>query len=259
MILAFDIGNTNIVAGFLSEAGQILQQWRMDTDLTQSLEEYQRQMNPHLAHPSFSSKPIQGSVLSSVVPKLSPVFIKMVQKLIAQDPIQVAPSLHLGITLDVEAPEKVGQDRIVNGVAAYHRYQTSVITVDFGTATKLDVVTHMGTFIGGIICPGIRIIAEALVARTSQLFQVTLEPPASLIGRNTTDCLKSGLYYGYTSMIEGLITKLKLTLNQKQEPTPVIIATGGLSHLFKEALPLVDHWDADLTLHGLYRVYHLNQ
>ncbi|MGK5093213.1 type III pantothenate kinase [Deltaproteobacteria bacterium TL4] len=257
MILAFDIGNTNIVLAVFKDA-QILQSWRKTTDSELPEQEYETWLIACLNSQGIELGQLQGSIISTVVPKLLPVFNKMVRKLIGKEPIGVSPKLNLGITLAVDAPEKVGQDRIVNAVAVYQRHASSSIVIDFGTATTLDVISHLGAFSGGIICPGVGIIREALVSKTSQLFHVELEPPSNVIGTNTTDSLKSGLFYGYASMIEALVGLLIKEMQCRNEPVPLVVATGGLSRVFKNAIPSVQQWDGDLTLWGLYLIYQKN-
>ena len=255
MMLAFDVGNTNIVMAVF-DGQKLSRQWRFHTDEKKTADEYEALVRSMLSASDLTPEQLDGAIISSVVPRLSFVLSQMARKLIDKEPIRVNPTLNLGIHMDVDSPEKVGQDRIVNAVAAYHRFQNSVIIVDFGTATTLDVVSSEGVFQGGIICPGMEIIAEALVSKTSQLFRVDLEPPKQLVGKNTTDSIKAGLFYGYTGMIESLITQL---MQEVQNPETLIIATGGLSNVVSKAIPSIHHWISDLTLEGLQLIYKMNQ
>tara|TARA_Y100001960_G_scaffold257754_1_gene276884 strand:- start:57 stop:599 length:543 start_codon:yes stop_codon:yes gene_type:complete len=177
--------------------------------------------------------------------------------MIGQHPIKVSNELNLGIQVNTENPSKVGQDRLINAAAAYKEYGTALVVVDCGTATTLDVVTAEGVFQGGVICPGLLISAEELFSKGAQLFQVNLEMPNNLIGKNTTESLKSGLIYGYGGMIESLINKLTKEIKLQNQPDPIVVITGGLA---PKILPIVTNaiYHKDLTLRGLYLCYTMN-
>ncbi len=256
MILAIDIGNSNVVIGVFNNE-KLIQSWRLRTRLHQSMDEYEMLVRGMLFACNFSLEETQGAVLSSVVPELTDVFSKLIENMIGQQPIKVSNELFLGIQINTENPSKVGQDRLINAAAAYQHYNTSLIVVDCGTATTMDVVTSEGVFQGGVICPGLLISAEELFSKAAQLFQVNLEIPKNLIGKNTTESLKSGLIYGYAGMIESLIKKLTKEIKQQNQPDPTVIITGGLA---TKILPIVTKaiYHEDLTLRGLYLCYKMN-
>jgi len=257
MILAVDIGNSEVLLGLVKDS-KILQSWRLHTDIHQSLDEYEMLVRGMLFACDFSLKETRGSVLSSVVPELTEVFFKLLSNLIGQPPIKVSHDLNLGIEIKTEMPAKVGQDRLINASAAFQQYKSSLIIVDCGTATTLDVVTSEGYFQGGVICPGLLISAEILFSKAAQLFQVNLEMPENLIGKNTTDSVKSGLIIGYGGMIESLIMKLSNEIEKQGQLTPKVIITGGLAKKILPIIPNVIYHD-DLTLKGLYLFYKLNK
>ncbi len=256
MILAIDIGNSNIVIGVFNNE-KLMQNWRLRTRLHQSIDEYEMLIRGMILACNFSLEETKGAILSSVVPELTDVFSKLIENMIGQQPIKVSNELFLGIQINTENPSKVGQDRLINAVAAYQLYNTSLIVVDCGTATTMDVVTTEGVFQGGVICPGLLISAEELFSKAAQLFQVNLEIPKCLIGKNTTESLKSGLMYGYAGMIESLIKKLTKEIKQQNQPDPTVIITGGLA---AKILPIVTNaiYHEDLTLRGLYLCYKMN-
>ncbi len=256
MILLVDIGNSNIVIGVMKD-DVIKHSWRIHTSLNQSVDEYDMLVRGMLFACDFSLEEVGAAVLSSVVPELTEVFVELIENLIAKLPITVNSKLNLGITINTDIPATIGQDRLVNAASAYVQYKTSLIVVDCGTATKLDVVTAEGVFQGGLICPGLMISAEALFSRAAQLFQVNLEIPKRLIGKNTTESIQSGLIHGHGGMINALITKMKEELKLDQQPEPKVVITGGLAAKILPMLPDVS-FQEDLTLRGLYLIHQLN-
>ena len=256
MIIAVDIGNSDVVIGIFNDE-KLLQSWRLRTIIQQSLNEYEIQLRGMLFACDFSVKETKGAVLSSVVPELTDLFTQLIENIIGQRPIKVSNELNLGIVVKTESPSKVGQDRLINAAAAYQEYKTSLVIIDCGTATTLDVVTAEGVFQGGVICPGLLISAEGLFSKASQLFQVNLEMPKKLIGENTTESLKSGLIYGYGGMIESLINKLTKEIKRQKQPNPTVVITGGLA---AKILPILTNviYHEDLTLRGLYLCYKMN-
>ena len=253
MILAFDIGNSNVVMGAF-DSGRLLHSWRMHSDPNGSLDEYLMLVRNLLAAGGFRPDQFDGAVQGSVVPKLSLVFQSLIQQLIGQAPLTVRHDLDLGIRIATDAPELVGQDRIANAVAAYLEYGTALVVIDCGTATKLEVVTEDGDFLGGIICPGLGISAEALFSRAAQLHQVNLELPKKVIGRNTAASIQSGLLHGHAAMITCLLDRIRVELRESGSLEPLIIGTGGLIARLIPALPKLIHRD-DLTLQGLSRIH----
>ena len=167
-------------------------------------------------------------------------------------------TLKLGIQIETDFPEKVGHDRIANAVAAYHQHRTSLIVIDCGTATTFDVIRSDGVFEGGLICPGMMISAEALYSRAAQLFQVNLDKPEQLIGKNTTESMQSGIFNGYCAMIEALVVKITEDLKKRNQPEPKVIITGGHATKISEYLPDAAI-EENLTLTGLSLIHLLNQ
>ncbi len=257
MILAVDIGNSDVVLGLVKDS-KILQSWRLHTAIHQSVDEYEILVRGMLFACDFSLKEAQDSVLSSVVPELTEVFTILLKNLIGKDPYKVCHDSNLGIKINTETPAKVGQDRLINASAAYDQYKSSLIIIDCGTATTLDVVTAEGVFEGGVICPGLLISADILFSKAAQLFQVNLEMPKYLIGKNTSDSIKSGLIYGYGGMIDSLVKRLINEIERKGQPNPKVIITGGLS---SKILPILSNviYQNDLTLRGLFLFYQLNK
>ena len=257
MILAVDIGNSNVLLGLVNNS-KILQSWRLHTDIHQSVDEYEMLVRGMLFACDYSLKDTKSAVLSSVVPELTDVFFKLLDNLIGHAPIKVSHELNLGIQINTEMPAKVGQDRLINASAAYHEYKTALIIIDCGTATTLDVVTAEGVFLGGVICPGLLISAEVLFSKAAQLFQVNLEKPENIIGKNTTDSMKSGLINGYGGMIDSLIKKLTKEIILQGQSSPKVVITGGLA---KKIFPILSNviCHDDLTLRGLNLFYELNK
>jgi type III pantothenate kinase len=182
----------------------------------------------------------------------------LLENLTGKPPIKVSHERNLGIEINTETPAKVGEDRLINSSAAYQQYKTSLIIIDCGTATTLDVVTAEGVFQGGVICPGLLISADVLFSKAAQLSQVNLEMPENVIGKNTTDSIKSGLIYGYGGMIDSLIKRITNEIEQQGQPTPTVVITGGLA---AKVLPILSNviYHEDLTLRGLYLFYLLNK
>ena len=226
MIIAVDIGNSDVVLGLVKDS-KILQSWRIHTGIHQSVDEYEILVRGMLFACDFSLQQVQDAVLSSVVPELTEVFTILIESLIGKAPVKVSHECNLGIEINTETPAKVGQDRLINAAAAYDQYKTSLIIIDCGTATTLDVVTEGGVFEGGVICPGLLISADVLFSKAAQLFQVNLEMPEYVIGKNTTDSVKSGLIYGYGGMIASLIKRITNEIEQQAQPKPKEVITGG--------------------------------
>ena len=257
MIIAVDIGNSDVVLGLVKDS-KILQSWRIHTGIHQSVDEYEILVRGMLFACDFSLQQVQDAVLSSVVPELTEVFTILIESLIGKAPVKVSHECNLGIEINTETPAKVGQDRLINAAAAYDQYKTSLIIIDCGTATTLDVVTEGGVFEGGVICPGLLISADVLFSKAAQLFQVNLEMPEYVIGKNTTDSVKSGLIYGYGGMIASLIKRITNEIEQQAQPKPKVVITGGLAAKILPILSNVYYHD-DLTLRGLYLFYLLNK
>lgn len=248
MLLAIDIGNTNISLGIWD--GQTWQQqWRLATAPANTADEYGILLRALLGEISLPDQ-LEAISFCSVVPALTSTFKDACQRYLGVNPLQIGPELSLGIELAVDVPEAVGADRFVNATAVHALYPGAAIVIDMGTATKLDVVTASGQLVGGVIAPGLRLAADALVARAAQLSHVTLEAPPQVLGRNTAHAMQSGLIFGYVSLIEGLAQRLCAV--HPDHPQPIqIIGTGGLIELIAPHTNLLHVVNTSLTLEGL--------
>jgi type III pantothenate kinase len=246
MLLAIDIGNTNITLG-VWDGRAWLRQWRLGTVHERTVDEYGIILKALLYDANAA---IDQVIMSSVVPPLTGIFTAVSQQYLGRPALQVQPGLDTGIHIGTENPSQVGMDRVVNATAAYHIYPGPSIIVDMGTATKVDVVSAAGELIGGVIAPGLRVAADALISRAAQLSRVALEAPPQVLGRNTIHAVQSGLIYGYASLIEGLVRRL---INEHPDAgqTISVIGTGGLIHLIAPHTGVIDHTDPWLTLTGL--------
>ncbi len=257
MILCWNVGNTHIGIG-LFENGELKFRWRFQTDTSKTDDDYAVVIRGTLLACNLSVDQIQGAVISCVVPALTPVITGTNRKLTGHQPLIVSHELNTGLQINIDAPQKVGHDRIANAVAMYQKFKTAAVIIDFGTATNFEIISPHGGFEGGLICPGLRIAAEALFERAAQLPSVPLEKPARLIGKDTTEAMQSGIFFGYTEMVEALIHRLKAEVKRNYHIEPVVVATGGLSGLLAPEVPSVDHVNEDLTLEGLYFLHQMN-
>lgn len=250
MLLALDIGNTNVTVGAF-EGRELLGEWRLQTNSHRTSDEYGILLTALLREGGFSSESVEAVWMGSVVPALTRILREALVRWFRRTPELVTWTTPTGIRLDVERPEEVGADRILNAVAVSELYGTPAIVVDFGTATTFDVVLRGGVYVGGAILPGIRISMNALFERTALLSRVELRRPPSVIGRNTTACLQSGFYYGFLGQVEGLIAHMTQEIGEK----PRVVATGGLAPLIAVDSPLIEVVDSSLTLKGLQLVH----
>lgn len=254
MILTLDIGNTNIKAGVFN-GPELVDYWRISTDRTKSSDEYGILLLNLFAHSKIDPA-VDGIIMSSVVPTINFTIEHMCSNYFNQTPMQVVPGIKTGINLKYENPRELGSDRIVNAVAAYELYGGPCIFIDFGTATTFGVVSERGEFLGGAICPGIKLASEALTERTSRLPKIELVKPESVIGRNTVSNMQSGLVYGFIGQVTYLIDCMKRELGA---PDAKVIATGGMSRLIASGTDAIDEIDGLLTLKGLRLIYERNQ
>lgn len=253
MLLAVDIGNTNIVVGvFVGD--RILAQWRLSTRADRMPDEYAVELASLFSLANLDRSRIRGVVVASVVPAAEAAFREAARILLHVEPLVVTPALDVGIPIAYRPPDAVAPDRVANAVAAIHRYGKPAIVVDFGTGTNFDVVDAEGTFVGGAIAPGMEISLEALVAHASRLGQIPLHAPPSAIGTSTAESLQSGVIFGYAGLVDGLVDRMRADL----EGDPVVIATGGLAGLIAPQTRSVQHIDVGLTLVGLSILYARN-
>lgn len=253
MILAIDIGNTNIVLGGL-EGEKILFEARMATDLIKTSDQYCAELKSMLALFEVTPEAISGSIISSVVPPVLNSFKTAIRKLTGKACLVVGPGIRTGLNIRMENPAEVGSDLIVAAVAAIAEYGAPLLLVDMGTATTITAVDETGTFVGGCICPGVKISMEALTGRTAQLPGISLDEPQKAIGKNTRDCMRSGIMFGAAAMLDGLLDRMEAELG-----TPVkVVATGGIARF---VIPLCRReliYDRSLMLKGLGLLYSRN-
>jgi type III pantothenate kinase len=253
MILAIDIGNTNIVLGGL-EGEKILFEARMATDLIKTSDQYCAELKSMLALFEVTPEAISGSIISSVVPPVLNSFKTAIRKLTGKACLVVGPGIRTGLNIRMENPAEVGSDLIVAAVAAIAEYGAPLLLVDMGTATTITAVDETGTFVGGCICPGVKISMEALTGRTAQLPGISLDEPQKAIGKNTRDCMRSGIMFGAAAMLDGLLDRMEAELG-----TPVkVVATGGIARF---VIPLCRReliYDRSLMLKGLGLLYRRN-
>ena len=249
MLLACDVGNTNIVFA-LMEGRKAVTRWRIATDARRTADEYAVWLMQLFALEGLDFKAVDRVIVSTVVPRARHNLTVLGEKYFGGTPLFTGePPVGYGIRADVDEPDSLGADRAVNMVAAHDMWQGDQIIIDFGTATTFDVIDFAGTYKGGIIAPGINLSLDALVGNTAKLPRIAIEKPAndSVIGRNTESQMLIGVFWGYVALIEGLIARMKKEIGRPAR----VVATGGLAILFDEHTDLFDAVDADLTLEGL--------
>jgi type III pantothenate kinase len=254
MLLTIDIGNTNITLGLYQgeEAGP---RWRLATNHERMPDEYALQFLGLLSHAGYAPENLKGISLASVVPPLTGKIIEACRRYLLHDPFVVDAGVKTGVRVRYEDPRAVGADRIVDAVAVQRMYGGPACVVDFGTGTTFDAISQEGDYLGGAIAPGIGIAAEALFLRTAKLPRVDLQRPPSVIGRNTVHSMQSGLFFGYVSLVEGMVARFRKELG----PTMKVIATGGLAEVVAEETQIIDIIAPWLTLDGLRILWELNK
>ncbi len=251
MLLVMDVGNTNTVLG-VYDTTRLLAHWRLTTVRDRTVDEYGILARNLLSLATIEVAAIDSLIIASVVPPLNSVLEAMALAYFKVKPLFVEPGVKTGMPILYDNPQEVGADRIVNGVAAFERYRSAVVVVDFGTATTFDAISSRGEYLGGAIAPGLAISAEALFERAARLPRVDIRRPPKVIGRNTTHSLQAGLFYGYIALVQGILERMRQEMG---EPARTI-GTGGLaSHLEAELRMLLDDLDPNLTLEGL-RILH---
>ncbi len=254
MILAVDIGNSNIVLGGM-EGERIVFEARMATDLIKTSDQYRAELKTMLNLFEVDPTAIEGSIVSSVVPPLLNSFKTAIRKLTGKSCMIVGPGIRTGLNIRMDNPAEVGSDLIVAAVAGIAQYGAPLLLVDMGTATTITAVDGSGCFVGGCICPGVRISMEALTGRTAQLPGISLDKPQRAIGKNTRDCMRSGIMLGAAAMLDGLLDRMEAELDAPAK----VVATGGIARF---VLPLCRReitYDGALMLKGLQLLYQKNQ
>ena len=253
MLLAIDIGNTNVTVGVFDRAN-LRATFRLSTDTRKMPDEYALAVSQLLPLRGLSLSDIDAVAICSVVPPLTPSFTQLARTYFNVEPLEVGSGTRTGISVRYDSPRDVGADRIVDAAAAFSIYGGPVIIVDVGTATVFDAVSESGDYLGGAIAPGISIAADSLFHTTAMLRRVELAPPPAAIGRNTIHALQAGLVFGYAELIRGMVARFRNELGERSK----VVATGGLADVVAQEAAIFDAIDLNLTLTGLRIVYELN-
>ncbi len=253
MLLVVDLGNTNVVLG-LYEQERLVQTFRVATVRSRTEDEYAVLLQQLFSLRQLSNKAVSAAIIASVVPQLTDVMVSAIRQAVGREPLIVGPGLKTGMPVLYDNPHDVGSDRVVDAIAAYARYQSGVIVVDFGTATTFNCVSPKGEYLGGVIVPGVKVSLEGLMASAAKLRPVELTAPPRVLGRNTTHAVQSGVIHGYAAMADGLIDRLVEELGFPCR----VIATGGLSTLISKHSKRIEEQDTNLTLEGLRILYERN-
>ena len=253
MLLTIDVGNTNTVLGVF-RGEELIANWRLTTARQQTIDEYGVLTRNLFTIAGLDRESISGVIISSVVPPVNWTLAEMSRIYFGQKALFVEAGVKTGMAVLVDNPLEVGADRIVNGVAAFHKYGGPCIVVDFGTATTFDAVSPKGEYLGGVITPGIGISADALFERTARLPRVDIRKPPRVLATNTVNSLQSGLYYGYIGLIDGILERLTAELGSDVK----VVATGGLASLMGGGSKYIREVDDHLTLEGLRIIYERN-
>ncbi len=247
MLLVIDVGNTNTVMGIYRQ-DTLVKDWRIRTERKTTEDEFNVIVNSLFAIDGIDAGQIKRTVISSVVPPMVTILDSFCRKYLGHSPHWVNARSYTGMPILFNNPAEVGADRIVNAVAAYHKYKKSLIIIDFGTATTFDVVSEKGEYLGGVISPGIMIASEALFREASKLPRVEIfEPPEQVVGKDTIACIKSGIIFGYAGLVDGIVSRTK----EEMQSSPMVLATGGLAPLMANVAKTIDAVDGSLTLEGL--------
>lgn len=254
MLLAVDIGNTNVTLGVF-DGEKLRATWRMETDVHRMADEYAVTLLNLLHYKGIKAADINGVSMCNVVPPLTSTFIELSQRYFNVTPLVVGAGVKTGVRIRLDNPREVGADRIADAVAAYHLYGGPIITIDLGTATVFAVISKEGDYMGGVIATGIGTAAEALYSKTAQLPRVDLVRPRNVIGTNTVSSIQSGIINGYAALVEGMLSRIQKELGEKIK----VVATGGHAPLIAKETKAIDEVNPDLTLIGLRLIYEMNK
>ena len=255
MLLAIDSGNTNTVFAVFDDDGKVLGEWRSSSDSYRTADEFGVWLIQLMEIANIDREEIDAAIIATVVPANLFDLKTLCRKYFNNDPIVVGEAgVELGLKVLTDQPEEVGADRLVNALAAHARYSGPLIVVDFGTATTFDVVDADGSYCGGVIAPGVNLSLEALHMAAAKLPRVAIAKPDRVIGKGTIEAMQSGVYWGYVSLIEGIVKRISEEFGEQMN----VIATGGLASMFSQSTDVIDSADGELTLRGLYAIYKLN-
>lgn len=255
MLLAIDIGNTNIKYGVWKE-DDLLASFRVSSRISRTADEYGSVLVNLLANSGINKSDIDGIIVSSVIPTLNYTVCHMCEYFFGISPLMVGPGIKTGMNIKAENPKEVGADRIVNNVAAYKKYGGPLIVIDFGTATTFNVVDASGAFIGGVIAPGIKTSLSGLVSSTAQLPMIELVPPKKVIAKSTETNMQAGIIFGFSGLVDNIVGKIKKELGSDNVK---VVATGGLGEIIAKETKCIEVVDRTLTLFGLKTIYDLNK
>lgn len=254
MLLAIDIGNTNIALGIFFNK-KLLKQWKINSDREKTCDEYKVLLMELFAMEHIKAQEIKDIIISSVVPPLTPVFQSLCRDLFEMRPMVVGPGLKTGLPILYEHPAEVGADRVVASLAGFEKFGGPVIVVDFGTATTFDAVSGKGEYLGGAIAPGIQSAAESLYLKTAKLPRIEIVKPKQAVGRTTVASMQSGLYFGYVGLVSKIIDVIKKEIGKNAK----VITTGGFAELIMPELDDIDGFEPFLVLEGLRIMYEKNR
>ncbi len=254
MILAIDIGNSNIVLGCFKDQ-EIIFRERISTNHTATSLEYAATIKTAFEMYNIDTSAVDGAIISSVVPAVTGTIKSAIEKFIGSDVLVVGPGIKTGLSIVIDNPSQLGSDLVVDAVASLNEYKAPMVIIDMGTATTISVINKKKEYIGGMIIPGVAVSHDALISRTSQLSKVALEKPKKLIGSNTIDCIKSGILYGSAGTLDGLVDRINEELGEKC----TVIATGGIAPVITPLCKNDIILDEDLLLKGLMVIYNKNK
>lgn len=257
MLLALDIGNTNIVAGVFDSA-VLRAQWRLSTQRDRTADEFAVFLKMALETKGLAFGDLKGVAISSVVPSLTPQAARFARDYLKCEALIIGPETNTGLINDYDRPREVGADRLVNGLAAWKKYG-AVVIVDLGTATTVDAVSHDGHYLGGAIAPGIGISTDALFRAAARLPRVEIAPPPCALGTNTAHSMQSGIVFGYAGLIKELVGRCVAEVESRDGQKVTVLATGGLAELIAPLVPAIDKIEPELTLEGLRLIWELTK